>query len=67
MYWFIGEKSEFTDGRTVKSLSDKTGITASFIYTILNKKRGCTKPFAYAITKAVGKKDVENYFKFIEK
>ncbi len=64
MYFFEKEKrDEFLQGRTITYIANIVGITRQFLTSILNGKRHCSKPIAYAIVKAGNcEKEIEDYF-----
>ena len=44
-------KKQLLEGRTIKYVASKIGITDTFLTSILNGKRTCSKITAYCITK----------------
>ena len=62
MYLFIGNKDEFMNGRTNRSVAQELEVNEGYISLVLHQRRKCSKVFAYAFTKAVGKSNVKNYF-----
>lgn len=58
MYLFKKElKKQLLQGRTIKYVASKIGITSAFLSSVLCGNRTCSKLTAYCITKYFG----ENY------
>lgn len=57
-------KKELLDGRSARSIANKTSVCEAFMSEILNGKRSCSKKLADRILKACNQK--ENYSKFFE-
>lgn len=64
MYVFKeNEKVNLLSGRTITYVANKIGITSSFLTSILNGKRHCSKPIAYCIVKCLCQEaEIEDYF-----
>ena len=69
MFHFKVEKKEqFLDGRTIKYVADKVGITREYLTDILNDKRGCSKIIAYCIVKTLYlDAEIDEYFNVVKK
>lgn len=64
MYIFNAtEKAKALQGRTITYVANKIGITTAYLTSVLNGKRGCSKPIAYCITKCLCQEaELEDYF-----
>ena len=64
MYYFKEvEKAKILQGRTITYVAKKIGITSSFLCSVLNGKRGCSKTVAYCITKCLCQEaEIGDYF-----
>lgn len=62
------EKAKILQGRTITYVADKIGITNTFLTSILNGKRSCSKPIAYCIVKCLCQDaEIEDYFEIKKK
>ena len=64
MYFFKEtEKAKILDGRTITYVADKIGVTNTFLTSVLNGKRTCSKTVAYCIVKCLCQDaEIEDYF-----
>lgn len=60
-------KKEFLDGRYVREIAKKVGITESYLSMILNSKRNCSGLLANFLTKLSNQDEIEYYFERIVK
>lgn len=64
MYFFNKvEKAKILDGRTVVYVANKIGVTSTFLSSVLNGKRGCSKTVAFCIVKCLCQEaEIDDYF-----
>ena len=62
------EKAKLLDGRTITYIAKKIGITNSFLTSILNGKRSCSKIVAFSIVKCLCQEaEINDYFEKVER
>ena len=66
MYSFKKDKlDEILNNYKIKGMSEKIGITRTYLSLILNNKKDCKKTVAYCIVKAIDNNaEIEDYFIF---
>lgn len=64
MYIFdVDKKEQLLEGRKINYVAEKIGITNSFLVSVLNGNKHCTKPIAYCIVKCLqSDMEVEDFF-----
>lgn len=62
------EKANLLSGRTITYVAKKIGITNTFLTSVLNGKRTCSKTIAFCIVKCLCQDaEIEDYFIKIER
>ena len=57
------EKTNILSGRTITYVADKIGVTPTFLTSVLNGKRTCSKTVAYCVVKCLCQDaEIEDYF-----
>lgn len=57
------EKTNILSGRTITYVANKIGVTPTFLTSVLNGKRTCSKTVAYCIVKCLCQEaEIEDYF-----
>ena len=57
------EKANILSGRTITYVADKIGVTPTFLTSVLNGKRTCSKTVAYCVVKCLCQDaEIEDYF-----
>lgn len=69
MYWFKKtEKAKILQGRTITYVANKIGITNTFLTSVLNGNRSCSKTIAYCIVKCLCQDaEIEDYFDVVKR
>jgi len=64
MYLFKAElKKELLKNKTTREVADKIGITESYLSTIFNRRKECSKLVAFCIVKYLdNEKEILDYF-----
>lgn len=68
MYYFNEtKKAKILSGRTITYVAKKIGVTNTFLTSVLNGKRACSKTVAYCIVKCLCyEAEIEDYFEKIK-
>lgn len=57
------EKAKILSGRTITYVANKIGVTPTFLTSVLNGKRTCSKTVAFCIVKCLCQEaEIEDYF-----
>ena len=57
------EKANILSGRTITYVANKIGVTPTFLTSVFNGKRTCSKTVAYCIVKCLCQEaEIEDYF-----